>query len=118
MKDSSVVVGKTGEQLAYELLAGKGYSILHQNFRYGRREIDIIAQQDNTIVFVEVRLRKNNRFGFPEQTVTTTKQNNIRAVAEHFLHTLQWKGNIRFDIIAITKNKTDLEMVHFEDAFA
>jgi putative endonuclease len=114
---NTTTIGKTGEQLACELLENKGYKILYQNFRHGKREIDIIASQENLVVFVEVRLRKNANFGFPEQTVTATKQHNIRTVAEHYLHTYEWKGNIRFDIIAIIKNKAMYEILHFEDAF-
>jgi putative endonuclease len=110
-------IGKTGEELACELLANKGYTILYQNFRCSRKEVDIIAKQENCVVFVEVKLRKSKQFGFPEQTVTPTKQKNIRLVAEHYLHTHEWKGNIRFDIIAIIKQKASTEILHFEDAF-
>ncbi len=115
--ENTTIVGKTGEQLASQLLESKGYAILCQNFRCGRKEIDIVAAQENLIVFVEVKLRKNNYFGYPEQSVSLKKQENIRIVAEHYLYTYAWKGNIRFDIIAIIKQKTNTEIVHFEDAF-
>ena len=115
--ENTYQIGKTGEQLAVELLETKAYKILHLNYRYGRREIDIIAQQDNLLVFVEVKLRKSNLFGYPEQNVTATKQHNIKMVAEHFLLELNWKGNIRFDVIAITKSKKRCEILHIEDAF-
>jgi len=66
---------------------------------------------------VEVKMRKNIRFGYPEQSVTPAKQKKIRHVAEYYLHEKEWKGNIRFDIIAITKLTTGTEIMHLEDAF-
>ncbi len=110
-------IGKTGEELATDFLVGKDFQILHQNYRYGRLEIDLIAQKDNLIIFVEVKLRKNARYGYPEQAVTATKKRNIQIVASYFLDMMQWKGNIRFDIIAILKHKDSCELLHFEDAF-
>ena len=117
MQTTTTQKGRQGEKMAAAWLIQHGYTILHQQFRYERKEIDLIAQKDDCLIFVEVKLRKNNAFGYPEEAVNERKQAYIRLVAEHYLHTTDWQGNIRFDIIAITQNREETEIMHFEDAF-
>ena len=115
--ENTYQIGKTGEQLAVELLETKAYKILHLNYRYGRREIDIIAQQDNLLVFVEVKLRTTDVFGYPEEFVNEKKAAKIMEGADQYIYELKWKGNIRFDIVAIRQIKDQTELVQIEDAF-
>lgn len=108
------VLGKEGEDTAVNYLLEMGYTISQRNYRHKRGEIDIIAEKDKTVVFVEVKLRSKNKFGNPEETVSNQKIELIRATAENYIYESNWKGNIRFDIISISPGK---ECLQFEDAF-
>lgn len=70
-----------------------------------------------TLVFVEVKFRKNNDFGFPEQSVTPKKMALIKKTADFYLQNIQWQHHVRFDIIAITQTKQGKDIFHFEDCF-
>ena len=107
--------GKMGEDLASEYLEKNNYAILFRNYRYKKSEIDIIAIKDNFLIFVEVKFRSNLKFGNPEDFVTFKKQELIMAAAEYYTFDKHWNGNIRFDIISISK--TNKEIAHFIDAF-
>jgi putative endonuclease len=105
--------GKFAEQQAAIFLEKKGYRVLATNYRHGRGEIDLIATENNVIVFVEVKSRKNATFGQPEIAVNHKKQALIQQAAEGYLEELDLQNSIRFDIIAIVGQ----EITHFEDAF-
>lgn len=108
--------GLIGEQQAVAFLSRNGYEILEQNYRCGRNEVDIISLIDNRLlVFTEVKLRRNNHFGDPEQFVTEAQQDRIMEVAEDYVEAINWTKDIRFDIIAI--NDSTGELRHFVDAF-
>jgi putative endonuclease len=110
-------LGKTGEGIAANYLLRKGYKILQENWRFGKNEIDLIALDGVTTVFVEVKARVTDNRGHPEQAVTITKQRAIKKVADAYLYEYE-TIKIRFDIIAITfwpGAGTDIR--HFEDAF-
>ncbi len=108
--------GQEGERQAAVYLQEKGYTVLHRNYRYRRSEIDLIARQGNVLVFVEVKTRATNAFGFPEEAVTQTKEAMILKAADHYLQTLVWEHHVRFDIIAVTLSTPPL-LHHIEDAF-
>jgi len=110
---SKVEIGKEGEKKATDYLKKKGYRILFTNYRNSRREIDIIAMHEETIVFIEVKKRKNATYGTPETFVSLSQKKRIRKAAEHYILMKEWYGEIRFDIISIQ----DSEVIHFEDAF-
>lgn len=115
---SNTQIGKKGEDLAANFIINFGYEILFRNYRKGRFEIDIIAKHKNRLIFIEVKLRKSNRYGFPEEAVTQTKINQIKAAAESYIYDIDWKNDIRFDIISITAAKnSEPEVVHLIDAF-
>jgi putative endonuclease len=108
--------GEQGEAMAAAHLQAQGYEILRRNYKPKGTEIDIIAQQSGTLVFVEVKSRETNEFGYPEEAVNTAKQERIKRAAEYFITEQDWRGEIRFDIIAITWSEPP-ELVHFQDAF-
>ncbi len=110
-------IGKRAESLAVQFLKGKNWQIIAQNYRHRQTEIDIIAQEQNTIVFVEVKYRKSSAFGHPEEAVNIQKQNRIITCATHFILHNNIENDIRFDIVAILKTSTKYEIEHFEDAF-
>lgn len=115
--NKKILLGKQGEEMAVKFLLEKGYQILAQNYRYKKGEIDIIAQQDKTLIFVEVKTRTNADFGLPEEAVNEKKAALILKTAENYIYEINWMTHIRFDIIAILKNENKIEILHLEDAF-
>lgn len=109
-------LGQEGEQLAANYLKNKGWDILEMNYRYSRSEIDLIASKNSLLIFVEVKARTNTTYGLPEDFVDEKKDENIMKAADHYINEINWKENIRFDIISIIKKKT-MEIEHIEDAF-
>ncbi len=113
---NNLVTGLNGESQAAAYLQEKGYTILCRNYRYKRAEIDIIAEKEGLLVFVEVKTRATNKYGFPEEAVGQKKQELILAAAEEFILQAGWEQDIRFDIISITLTKPPV-LHHIEDAF-
>ncbi len=111
---TTIASGKAGEEKAVQFLLQKGWKILVQNYRYKRGEIDIIAINSGMMVFVEVKYRKNNAFGHPEDFVGTYKAEMLRKTATQYLVESNWGKEIRFDIVAITGSEAP---EHFEDVF-
>ena len=108
------IPGRRGEALAFNYLVEKNYKILNTNFSCKLGEIDIIAQKDSYIIFVEVKARSSNAFGAPPEAVTYSKQQHIKRTA---LYYLQKTNNLdkfcRFDVIEILGDKIN----HIQDAF-
>lgn len=110
--------GIKGEQIAEKFLLKKGYCILHRNWCFGKQEIDLIAEKDNTLIIIEVKTRSSLAFGFPEDAVTTRKQGYLKAATEAFLDQNPQYRRIQFDIISIFMQRNEArEILHFEDAF-
>jgi len=110
--------GKTGELLAKEHLMQKGYTILEQNWRYKRSEVDLIARIGNTFVFIEVKTRNTEFFGMPESFVTDKKQEQLAKAAEAYCTEYADDNmDVRYDIIAVILNAHEKKVQHFEDAF-
>lgn len=110
--------GLKGEQIAENFLLNKGYAILHRNWRFEKKEVDIIAVKGDLLVFTEVKTRKNYYFGFPEEFVDHKKQGFMKTAAEAFTLDNPGYTTIRFDIISIQMDNQQVkEIVHFEDAF-
>ncbi len=110
-------LGRKGEQAAQALLRQKGYRILHTNWRWQKTEIDIIARKENIIVFVEVKTRRTDKFGEPEEQVTSRKQALLADAADHYMQCHQLSGEVRFDIIAVISNGRQIQLRHIEEAF-
>ncbi len=111
-------IGIKGEQIAAKFLLNKGYIILHNNWRSGKKEIDIIAQKDDVLVIVEIKTRTNLDFGFPEEAVTRKKQSFLKSAAAVFIENNPQYPIIRFDIISILLDEHEVkEIIHFEEAF-
>ena len=111
-------IGTRGELLARELLEGKGYEILDENWFFNKAEIDIIAYQDPVIVFAEVKTRSSNYFGEPEDFVGRTKQKLLAQAADEYIYLMDHKHEVRFDIISILFDDLGTYSInHIEDAF-
>ncbi len=110
-------LGEKGEELAVEFLQKKGYKILERNWRFKKAEVDIITIKNNVLAVVEVKTRSSNYFGNPQDFVNPKK---IKLFVEAIIEYLTSKNldvEVRFDIIAILKNKTTFDIEHLEDAF-
>lgn len=93
--------GMEGEELAAGFLIGKGYAILHRNWRHRRLEVDIIAVAGETLHFIEVKTRKTARFGLPEENVDKKKIKHLIDASAEFLHLYPQWHRVQFDIISI-----------------
>jgi putative endonuclease len=112
------LTGNTGEALAAVYLSEKGYGILHRNWRHSRWEVDIIAEKDSILHFVEVKTRRTKKFGHPEENVDKKKIQNLINAAEEYLYQYpQWK-RIQFNILSITILKNEpAEYFLIEDVY-
>lgn len=113
----SQILGQTGEDLAATYLAGKGYRIRHRNWKSLKTELDIIAENDKFIVFVEVKTRSAGFLADPASAVTRDKQRNIIFAADSYLRIYNIDKESRFDIITVISGDEDQEIDHIEDAF-
>lgn len=94
--------GNLGENYAYNLLRSHGYKILQRNFRSKTGEIDIVAIEGDTLVFVEVKTRWSKKFGLPEEAVTKRKLYRIRKTGEYFSLTHPTlPKKLRIEVVAI-----------------
>lgn len=110
-------LGKKGEEMAAQWLHLQGYMILHQNWRHGRAEVDIIASKDKTLHFVEVKTRKTEAYGLPEESVGDRKMEMLMKAAEEYLNQYpEWK-RIQFDILSIKLKNSTTEFAFIEDIF-
>ena len=102
MTNQKQKIGKKGESVAVHYLKQQGYKIIAQNYRSKAGEIDIIAREKRTLVFVEVKTRRSRSFGNPKWAVTPRKQKNISMAALHYLKmTGQNNVGARFDVVSI-----------------
>lgn len=95
--------GAIAENLAVRFLQRQGLRILERNFRCRSGEIDVIARDRDTLVFVEVRLREHSVFGGAVQSITRTKQNRLRKAARYYLGRQSSLASCRFDAILLDR---------------
>ncbi|MEO9952535.1 YraN family protein [Nonlabens sp.] len=111
-------LGNEGEELAATHLIKNGYDILVRNYTYLKGEIDIIARKKDVIVVVEVKTRSTPDFGDPQDFLKPGQIQRLVATANHFVENLIDEDvEVRFDIVAIIKNKAGTKLEHIEDAF-
>ena len=117
MKTHQQILGQEGEDIAVKHLIDKGYVIIKRNYRNGHAEIDIIAQIEKQLVIVEVKTRNTSKYGDPEQSVSSKKQQLLAQATEAYLLNHDLDLMVRYDIISIIKNQYKTEVTHLEDAF-
>ncbi|MCR9154302.1 MAG: YraN family protein [Croceimicrobium sp.] len=108
-------LGQDGENVAARYLLSQGYALLEQNWRFQKKEIDLIASDGEELVIVEVKTRQTNRFGEAWQFVNRSKQSYLIYAANAYAQSIKWPGMVRFDIIGICHQPYRLE--HIKDAF-
>lgn len=110
--------GIIGEKLAEEYLVKKAFNILHKNWRHSHWEVDIIASQNDVLHFIEVKTRRTKTFGFPEESVTRKKIENLINASEEYLFLNPDWTKIQFDILSINMNKSlPTEYFFIEDVY-
>ncbi len=111
-------IGKAGEAIARQYLEEKGYRILEENWRYRRAEVDLIAMDGRTLVFVEVKTRNTTAFGAIEDFVTQKKEDLMAAAAHAYMDEIDHDWEVRFDIVAVLYlDRQSYSVKHLEDAF-
>jgi putative endonuclease len=116
MADSHIL-GQKGEDIAAGHLVEKGYRILHRNWKSGKRELDIVAENNDFIVFVEVKTRTDDYSIHPRQAVTSEKQRSIIYAAEGYIQKYNINKEGRFDIVAVISDGQSVVVEHIENAF-
>jgi putative endonuclease len=110
--------GAWGEDLALRYLSRRGYELVERNYRTRYGELDLILRHEDTIVFVEVKMRRGVGFGDPLEAVTPRKQAAIRALAERYLAEKEPHfDTLRFDVVGILVGEGAPAVLHVEDAF-
>lgn len=129
-KTDKQIIGRLGEELAADHLRNEGYTIVEQNVRLGKQEIDIIAENDEFFVFVEVKTRtclypESNLFGIPAQAVDVSKRKNTVTAARNYLHTSFTDKQPRIDVVEVylleqkdgLLNPKPIKINHIRNAF-
>jgi len=111
-------LGKIGEALGKTFLEEQSYKILHLNWKHSYYEIDIIASKEDVLHFIEVKTRRGQRFGLPEESVDEKKIEKIMKAAEEFLFLFPAWIKIQYDVLSILfdMNKTP-EFFFIEDIY-
>ena len=113
-------LGRRGESVAAGYLLGRGWRLLAANYRFGRREVDLVARRGDLVAFVEVKTRAGSGYGAPEDAVTRLKRREIEVVAERWLDRHRPRDvDVRFDVISILVGPDGLvtDVAHLEDAW-
>jgi len=110
-------LGRKGEQLAEEYLANLGYTILFRNWRHLRHEIDVIAEKDDVLHFIEVKTRSTTSFGMPEEAVNKNKLRSMIAAGESFMQLHPQCKRIQFDLLAISISNNETKYFLIQDVY-
>jgi putative endonuclease len=102
--------GRAGEDRAAAWYQQRGYAVLHRNWRCRDGELDLVVARGRTLVFVEVKARRTDRFGIPAEAITPTKQRRLRVLARRYLEATGARAaSLRFDVVSILGG--DLEVI-------
>jgi putative endonuclease len=113
-----IALGRQGEEIAATYLQQQGYEILTRNYRCRYGELDIICRKNGLIVFVEVKTRRSDLFGSPEEAITRSKIEHIKKVALHYMSENKAKyRETRFDVVTIMMRSDRPDINHIEAAF-
>ncbi len=100
-QQTNLATGKAGEEIARKYLEGKGYKIIKQNYRTKYAEIDLVAKKGNELVFIEVRTKKGENFGTPEETINGKKLKKLWGNAKAYAAWKKWQGPYHVDAVCI-----------------
>lgn len=109
--------GRQAEQMAARYLRARGYRIWKSNWRWGRKELDLVTLHGGELVIVEIKLRDRNPVNNPEEVVDRAKQRNIVRATEAFIRLHGCRYPTRFDVVAVVYHAGGVEIEHTENAF-
>ena len=101
MADSRRKLGQWGEEQARRYLEARGCRVVTANWRCTAGEVDLVVQDGGWLAFVEVRTRRGQAYGTPEESITAAKLARMAAVAESYVYEHEWEGDWRLDVVAI-----------------
>ncbi len=111
-------LGRIGEALGKTFLENQAYEILHCNWKHSFYEIDIIAAKDDVLHFIEVKTRRSERFGLPEESVDENKLEKIMKAAEQFMYLYPTWIKIQYDVLSISVGTNNIpEFFFIEDVY-
>lgn len=110
-------LGDIGEAMASSFLIETGMELIDKQVKVGRGEIDLIAKDGDELVIVEVKTRNSDRYGNPEDSITSLKLRQLQTLGELYQRKVQWKGAWRIDIIAINLSDSQNPIHHIKGAF-
>lgn len=113
-------LGRRGEELALRHLVAKGYHLVARNWRCRAGELDLVMLDGDWLVCVEVRTRRGQALGSPEESITAAKQARLAALAEMYVQEHSWPGDWRIDVVAVEMDLGGrlLRIDHYENAVA
>ncbi len=110
-------LGATGEALAVKWLQNRAFTILQQNWRHSYYEVDIIASKENVLHFIEVKTRRNKKFGEPEESVDQKKMLNLMNAGEEYQYQFpQWK-RVQYDVLSVSIDSNNEATYFFIEDF-
>jgi len=102
MADARRAFGQAGEDRAEAWYRARGYRVLARNWRCREGELDLVVSRGRTLVFVEVKTRRTDRFGIPAEAITPTKRRRLRVLARRYLEINGARpASLRFDVVSI-----------------
>lgn len=110
-------LGQTGEDLAAAYLKKSGYRILARNWKSGRLEVDLIAENNNYLVFIEVKTRSADFKVHPADSISREKQRSLILAADNYIKWNNSEKECRFDIVTVIRDRNNYEIDHIENAF-
>ena len=110
-------LGAEGEQAAADFLVAKGYALLERNWRFGKYELDIIAETDDYLVVVEVKSRSTETWEHPKDAITNSKIRFMVDATEAYILQIDIDNEVRFDVISTIATTSGWAIEHIEDAF-
>lgn len=110
-------LGKDGELIAFMVLQRDGFTILETNWRFQKAEVDIIAQKDGLLIFIEVKTRGSKKFKNPSDSIDKKKISLYKDAVEGYLEQYPSELEVRFDVVNIIIGKDETEIEHIPNAF-
>ncbi len=112
-------LGRWGEEEATCYLQQKGYQVLERNWRRREGELDLVALDGTTLVFVEVKTRRRHTYGFAEESIDERKQQQLTRLAQRYLdeHPTLTYTECRFDVVVVDRSTSPTQIRHYQNAF-
>ena len=110
-------LGKEGEEFALDYVKKMGYKVLHKNWRFGKKELDIVTTKNSMLIVFEIKTRFSNYWEEPIDAVQLRKQKNMVEAADAYVEEYDYDMEVQFDVIGLLYNGKGFELEHIPDAF-